>query len=126
MRKKKQIAIAKLMFKKSLNEKGFIDPQKLRQAVKETVIAKPAGFINLLKIYKRLIENALSKEEVMVTAASKIPNQKQFEKMILAKTGARKILYQINPKIVFGARVTHGDWTYEATLGAKLKQLTSS
>lgn len=122
MTKKKQQVFAKLMFKESLSSHGFIDPQKVRQVLQKIVLGKK-DITKILKIYKRLIARAQTKEEVIIEAAQKIKLQKEVEKEIMAKTGTAKIRYIVNPKIVFGARLTHGDWIWDATLGAKLKQL---
>ena len=47
-----------------------------------------------------------------------------MEKELLSKTKAKRIKYKINPKLIFGLRITHGDFVYDATLDSKLKQLT--
>ncbi len=124
MTKKKQQKLAKLMFKESLNKNGFIDPQKVRQVLAKISLHQK-DTIKILKIYKRLIAKTQAKEEIVIEAAGKIKLQKKTEKEIIAKTHAAKIIYRVNPKIVFGARLTHGDWIWDATLDAKLKQLTT-
>lgn len=124
MTKKKQQVFAKLIFKESLNSQGFIDPQKVRQVLAKISLYKK-DTIKILKIYKRLIQRAQAKEEIIIEAAEKIKLGAKVSKAILIKTGAAKIRYIVNPKIVFGARLTHGDWIWDATLKAKLGQLTS-
>ena len=84
---------------------------------------KPTGYQNILQVLKRQIETALSKENVIVETTHKPKEIKNFEKYIIAKTHAKKVIYKINPEIVFGAKITHGDWIYDATLDAKLRQL---
>ena len=78
---------------------------------------------SILKIYKKLIENTLLKEQVVVETALRLTNQKKIEKEILNRTGAKRIIYKTNPKIVLGAKITHGDWVWDETLSAKLAQL---
>ncbi len=121
--RKKIIKIAKIMFRDSLSE-GLVDTKLVSQILKKIIVQKPPGLINILKIYKRLIETQLKKEEIILEAGSKIANQKKLEKELIKRTGAQRIKFKIDPGIVFGARVTHGDWIYDATLDAKLKQLT--
>jgi len=121
--RKKIIKIAKIMFKDSLSE-DLVDTKLVSQTLKKIIFQKPPGLINILKIYKRLIETQLKKEEIILEAGSKIANQKKLEKELIKKTGAQRIRFKIDPVIVFGAKVTHGDWIYDATLDAKLKQLT--
>lgn len=123
MIKKKQLKIAKLMFKKSL-QKDLINPKSVRQVLKETLAGKPSGLIAILKAYKKLIQNALAKKEVIIETGTPLTGQSQLAKMLIGKTNARKISYKINPQIVFGARIYHGDWIWDATMEAKLKQLT--
>lgn len=125
MTKKKQQVFAKLIFKESLNSQGFIDPQKVRQVLAKISLYKK-DTIKILKIYKRLIQRAQAKEEIIIEAAEKIKLGTKVSKAILTKTGAAKIRYIINPKIVFGAWLTHGDWIWDATLGAKLARLTQN
>jgi len=92
----------------------------------EVIRQTPPQFINILKIYKKLVTNSLASEELTVETAQKLSNQKQFEKNILAKTGAKRINYKINPNLVFGTKITHGDWVFDETLQAKLNNLTNS
>lgn len=122
MKKKNLQKIAKTLFKKSLTD-GTVNVKKVQLVLKETVARKPPQLVSILKIYKKLIENTLLEEQVVVETALKLANQKKIEKEILNKTGAKKIIYKTNPKIVLGAKITHGDWVWDATLGAKLAQL---
>ena len=124
MTKKKQLAVAKSMLRQSLYL-GLVDSQKVHQVLKEITTVKPVGLSKILQIYRKLIEVVLTKEKVIVESATKIADQKQLTEKLSRKTGARKILFKINPKIVFGAKITHGDWVYDETLQAKLGQLTS-
>jgi len=121
---KKELKIAKGMFKQSLTS-DIVDTKKVRTIIKEVVVQKPAHLIRILRAYKRLLASALSKEVVVIEMATKIANLKEFEKEIKAKTHAKRIIYKTNPKIITGAKVTHGDWIYDSTLDTKLKQLTS-
>ena len=123
--RKKQVKIAKYLFKKSLSN-SRLDIQKVRQALKFIIWQKPAGFITILKIYKRFISQTVAKEELIFETAAKIEKQKQLEAYLLQKTGATRIRHRVNPKIVFGAKIIHGDWVYDATLDSKLKQLTKA
>lgn len=125
MTKKKQQKLAKLMFKESRNSQGFIDPQKVRQILRK-INLQQKDVIKILKIYKNLIAVALAKEKVIIETGQKIKFGIKLEKKILAQTGADKVVYKVSPQIVFGARLTHGDWIWDATLDSKLRQLTSN
>ena len=111
------------MYKKSLTG-GTVDAKKVSGILKVVLAQKPTHPVKILKTYKRLIENALNQETVVVESASKIPNQSKFEKQLRGKTAARRIIYKTNPSIVVGAKITHGDWIYDDTLDAKLQRLT--
>ena len=119
---KKVKRIAKDLFAQSLTD-GFIDEVKIGKNLKLLISAKPAHLVQILKIFKRLIRAKLEKEEILVETADKKAVE-SLESFFLKKTRARKIKYKQNPKIVFGARITHGDWIWDATLAAKLKSLT--
>ncbi len=122
--RKKQKIIAKQMFRDSLTN-GSTDSEKIRKVLGRAILEKPSGLLNILKIYKRLVETAVAKEQIILETAMALSNKKPLEKELLKKTGARKILYKTSPKITFGAKITHGDWIYDATLDAKLAQLTT-
>ncbi|OGD85625.1 hypothetical protein A2164_02175 [Candidatus Curtissbacteria bacterium RBG_13_35_7] len=121
--RKKIYKIAKYMFKNSLTE-GIVDAKKVNLVLKEIISKRPNHLTYILKLYKKLITQALAKEELIVESASLLPNQKSIEKQLLEKTGTQRIIYKTNPKFVLGAKITHGDWVYDQTLGAKLAQLT--
>ena len=126
MKSKNLEKIAKSLFKKSLNSDGFVDTKKVQVILNTIVSQKPPKLIKILKIYKKLIAAALSHEELVVETAEKLSNQKKFEQNLFAKTGANRINYKINPNIVLGARITHGDWVWDETLQAKLENLTKA
>jgi len=123
--RKKQIQIAKAMLKKSLKS-GLVDSKLVSFVLREIISQKPQGLTKILKVYKRLVENKLKKEEILIESAQKVANQKQLEQEFTKNTGVKRINFKINPKIVFGAKVTSGDWIYDATLDAKLNQLTKA
>ena len=126
MKAKNLEKIAKSLFKKSLNSDGFVDTKKVQVILNTIVSQKPPQLIKILKIYKKLIATALSREELVFETAQKLPNQKKLEQNLFAKTGATRINYKINPNIVLGARITHGDWVWDETLQAKLENLTKA
>ena len=123
MKGKKIKVLAKIMFKKSL-EDGLINTASVSAVLKEIASQKPPGLKNILKLYKHLIESKIAREELIVETAQKTKEVEKMEKELLSKTGAKRIKYKINPKLIFGLRITHGDFVYDATLDSKLKQLT--
>lgn len=110
------------MFKKSLKSDGLVDPHNVHLVLNEVNKLK-LGQKRVLKTYKRLIAEKLRKEEVIVKTATSV-NQKHISRDIVEKTGARRVIFQLDPKMVFGLRIIHGDWIYDATFDSKLKQLT--
>ena len=123
MKGKKIKVLAKVMFKKSLKE-GVVNSASVSAVLKETISQKPQNLKNILKFYKHLIEDKIGREELIVETAQKTKEIEKMEKELLSKTGARRIKYKINPKLIFGLRITHGDFVYDATLDSKLKQLS--
>lgn len=119
---KKQAKIAKVLFKKSLDSEGQLAPNRISQIIKALARKKPQGILGILKAYRRLIKSQLKKEGVEVEMAQKVTGKK-FEQLILSKTGARRINFKMNPSVVLGAKITHGDWVWDETLDAKLQQL---
>lgn len=121
---KKQTVIAKALFKKSLDEKGQLNPNRVRQILAGVTRVRHRGVLGILKAYRRLVASQIKKEEVEIEAAQSLKSKK-FEKLILSKTGTRRINFKINPDMVVGAKITHGDWIWDETLDAKLEQLTN-
>lgn len=125
MKKRGQQKIARTLFKKSLTG-GYVNSKNVKQILKEIVTQKPPQLTNILKIYKKLIEGSLGREQILVESAQKIIGRYKLGAEILRKTGAKRIIYKINPKIVIGAKITHGDWVWDETLQAKLSLLTNA
>ena len=123
MKGKKIKNLAKIMYKKSLKD-GIVNLASVSAVLKEIVSQKPHGLKNILKNYKHLIEAKIASEELIVETAHKTKEVEKMEKELLSKTGAKRIKYKINPKLIFGLRITHGDFVYDATLDSKLKQLS--
>lgn len=119
----KYLKTAKIMFKNSL-ENGTVNASKVDRVLKLAVYKKSLGLIQILKIYKRLVLSALSLEEAVVECAQKLKNEKQIAKALIEKTHARRVKFRVNPKIVFGARLYHGDWIWDGSLDAKLCRLS--
>ena len=125
MKGKKIKNLAKIMYKKSLKD-GIVNLAGVSAVLKEIVSQKPHGLKNILKSYKHLIEAKIAREELIVETAHKTKEVEKMEKELLSKTKAKRIKYKTNPKMIFGAKIIHGDFVYETTLDSKLKQLTGN
>lgn len=125
MTKKKYNKIAKFMFKNSLKN-GQIDSRSVTKVLGAVTKEKPRGLLEVLKAYKRLVEQKIKAGTVLVETEADIAGQTQLEKELLKKTGANKVVFKKNPELVFGAKITHGDWVYEDTLESKLYQLADN
>ncbi len=119
---KKNYQIAKMLFKGSIKG-GSADASLVKKVLGYVLHLKPHGLLKILKIYKNLISQALAKEELTIEAAT-IPSLDKSA--FLKKTAAKRIILKKNPGIVFGAKITHGDWIWEETLDSKLNQIKSS
>jgi F0F1-type ATP synthase delta subunit len=115
--KKKITKIARIMYKNSFTGE-YLDESKISQILDRLSKYKMQGFIKILKFYKRLVEIQIAREQVIIETPFKL--DKRTEDVIIAKTSAKKINYQINPNLVFGAKIKHGDWVYDNTLDSKL------
>jgi len=123
--KKKISTLAKAMLRESLID-GYVDSAKVKKVLETIMSKKPAGITAILKTYKKLIESLLSKEKVTVKTAIPVFKNKQSERFLLQKTSAKKIEYKIDRHMVFGSKITYGDWVIDGTLQAKLEQLTGN
>lgn len=115
---------AKMLYTKSLTS-GDIDEKKTRSNLLEIIQQKPAGLSSILKIYKRLITNKIAQEQIVIETGSQVPLQKSTIDLIKSRSGAKKVTCRVNPQIVFGTKISHGDWLWDNTLEAKLKQVTA-
>ncbi len=118
----KLLKIAKTMANASLTA-NLVDANEVKKVTEAVISLNPANLTKILKIYKNLIENKMRKEEVTVEIPQKNAISKQFEQDIKKTTGAKRVSYVINPKLVAGAKITHGDWVYDQTLDTKLEQI---
>lgn len=121
--RKRLVKEAKTLLKASLKN-GFIDEIKVKKILKLTSSQKRPEILKVLKIYKRLVEQEIAKEQLVIETATVL--SQLAVKNLLKKTNARKIIHKTNPKMIFGARVTWGDWIYDLTLDNKLDQITQS
>lgn len=121
---KKQVQIARILFKKSLDQNGNINYQKVRQILVAMAKVKPLGIAGILKAYRRRVEAQIKKEEIQIETAQTVKS-KTLQELILKKTGAGRVIFKTNPNLVVGAKITHGDWVWDETLDAKLGQLTN-
>ncbi len=121
--KRKIKKVAKVIFKDSLKN-GQVDNTLVRTIVAKIIKLKPRGFLKILKAYKKLLETQIAKEEIVIESA--IHLDKNQEKEILAQSGAKNIHYKTNKNMIFGAKIIHGDWIYDASLDAKLEQFTNA
>ena len=83
---KKLHQITKHLFKESLTE-NLIDETKVKKILKAAESLKPQERVKVLKIYKGLVEKALSWEELVVEGATEIDTKEQGT--LIAKTKAR-------------------------------------
>lgn len=118
--KRKVEQIAKIMYKNSFRD-GKLDQTRISKILKQVSKSKMQGITKILKVYKRRIEAQVAKEKVVVESAMKLDSK--MEKQIMSKTDAIKLEYKINPLIIFGAKITIGDWEYDQSLDNKLKQV---
>ena len=110
------------MYKNSLKS-GQLDAHSVSKILSSVTKQKPQGLLEILKAYKRLVEQKINTETVVVETGGYITGQSRFEEELLNKTGAKKVIFKKNPDLVFGVKIAHGDWIYEDTLKSKLKQL---
>lgn len=120
--KKKLIKKAKALFKASLKN-NLIDEVKVRKILKLVASQKRAESLKVLKIYKRLIEQKEAQEKLIIETPTPMAKT-DFVRQLVAKTGAKRIIHKTNPKMIFGAKITSGDWIYDLTLDSQLKQIT--
>lgn len=116
--------IVRVLLAKSLDKNGIVSSQKVHQILAAISKERPPGTAGILKAYRRLLQSRLKKEEVEVETAQ-VVKSKNLQKVILRKTGAKRVIFRTNQNLTIGAKITHGDWVWDETLDAKLAQLTN-
>ena len=120
--KRKTAQIAKFMYKASLTD-NHLDEPKILKILSQITKTKIQGLSKILKAYKYLVHLQSARERVVIESSTKL--DPKMEKIIISKTQARKLQYQLKAQTI-GAKIMHGDWEFDATLDAKLDQIAKS
>ena len=77
------------MYKNSLKS-GQLDAHSVSKILSSVTKQKPQGLLEILKAYKRLVEQKINTETVVVETGGDITGQSRFEEELPNKNGAQK------------------------------------
>ena len=116
---------AKALFRACLAN-GVLDENRVRQAVRQTVEAKPRGYVALLAQLQRLVRLDLERRSVRVESAIPLPPSEQTSvQQNLARIYGPGLTFAFaeNPILIGGMRIRVGSDVYDSTIQGRLAEL---
>ena len=120
--------LARRLFQLSVVD-GVLAPDRITGVLAYVEKHKPAGQIEVLRAYRRLVAIELAKSRAVVEHAGSLPDPllqdiaaaltKKYHRAVTATA-------RTNPSLIAGVRVRLGDDIYESSVAAQLAALTAA
>lgn len=120
--------IARSLFN-SCKADDVFDEDRARVVINELIEKKPRGYIQILKVFKRLVKLEIEKRTAHVETAVEINGElrNSIEINLRKKYGERlRIVYSVNPDLIGGMRIKIGSTVYDNTIRNRLNELLTS
>ena len=108
---------------------GRLDENRVRQAVRQLIEAKPRGYLITLSLFRRLVKLELERRTAKVESAVPLPADLQAT----VKAGLERaygdgldMSFAQNPSLIGGMRVQVGSDVYNGSVKARLAALEQS
>lgn len=105
---------------------GVLDENRVRQTVDELFQKKPHKYLQILKIFKRLVKIEIDRNTATVETAVEIDSQLKDsirENLIKLHGQNLRINFVVNPSLIGGLRVKVGSNVYDSSIITKLQEL---
>ncbi len=102
---------------------GEIDRNRVHAIVATVLQSATRNKTTVLKQYKKYIEAFVRTREVIVEVPDGFAIDRKMEQEIMEKTHAKNITVYENAGLIFGVKITHGDWVYDNTLDSQLGKI---
>ena len=119
---------AKQLFRSCLVN-GLLDDNRVREAVKRVIAAKPRGYITILSHFQRLLKLDLDRRTARIESATPLSQdaQTQLQAGLARRYGTGlNIAFVQNPALLAGLRIKVGSDVYDGSVRARLAALEQS
>ena len=120
--------IAKQLFN-SCKVDDTLDENRVRIVVNELIERKPRGYIQILKVFQRLIKLEIEKRTAYVETAVEIDTdlRNSIEANLKRQYGNRlKVFFSVNPDLIGGMKVKVGSNVFDSSIRNRLTELLQS
>jgi F-type H+-transporting ATPase subunit delta len=119
---------AKELFRSCLAN-GLLDEDRVRQAVRHVVAAKPRGYVAILSHLQRLVKLELERRTARIESAAPLAQDLQGSvraSLERAYGAGLNISFAQNPALIGGMRIKVGSDVYDGSVQARLMALQQS
>lgn len=120
--------IAKQLFN-SCKVDDALDENRVRIVVDELIEHKPRGYIQILKVFHRLVKLEIEKRTAYVETAVEINGdlRNSIEANLRKRYGERlRIFFSVNPDLIGGVRIKVGSNVFDSSIRNRLNELLES
>jgi F-type H+-transporting ATPase subunit delta len=108
---------------------GLLDENRVRGAVRQIVTSKPRGCLQMLLLFRRLIQIDVARRTAKVDSAFQLPAETRVavEKGLAKSYGAGLATsFSQDPALIAGMRIRVGSDVYDGTVEARLQAIQES
>jgi F-type H+-transporting ATPase subunit delta len=120
--------IAKQLFN-SCKVDDTLDENRVRIVVNELIERKPRGYIQILKVFQRLVKLEIEKRTAYVETAVEIDTdlRNSIEANLKRQYGNRlRVFFSVNPDLIGGMKVKVGSNVFDSSIRNRLTELLQS
>jgi F-type H+-transporting ATPase subunit delta len=108
---------------------GYLDENRVRQAVPLVIEAKPRGYLAILSHFERLVKLAIEERTARIESAAPLaPEMEAKLRADLARVygPGLQVTFGQNPALIGGVRIKVGSDVYDGSIQARLAALQES
>ncbi|MGC8744783.1 MAG: F0F1 ATP synthase subunit delta [Verrucomicrobiia bacterium] len=108
---------------------GRFDENRVRSIVEEILQKKPRGYLQILKVFKRLVKLEIDRNTATVESAVEIDEQtkNQIRENLTRLYGNNlRVKFAVNPSLIGGLRIKVGSKVYDSSIITKLSELAET
>ncbi|MGB9604186.1 MAG: F0F1 ATP synthase subunit delta [Verrucomicrobiia bacterium] len=108
---------------------GVLDENRVRSIVEEVLQKKPRGYLQILKVFKRLVKLEIDRNTAIIESAVEIDEQTKNlikENLIRLYGKNLRMKFVVNPSLIGGLRIKVGSKVYDSSIITKLRELAET
>jgi len=108
---------------------GRLDENRISSIVEEVLQKKPRGYLQILKVFKRLVKLEIDRNTATVESAIEIDEQTKnqiIENLIRLYGNNLRVKFVVNPSLIGGLRIKVGSKVYDSSIITKLSELAET